>query len=121
MYLKNSHVCRWGWSQGTYKQVRQLSLLAGTVRYVWLPPRPSVISCFLSKLLSAENGFLSRLSAWLGLALPKVSAVSVSRGQTRQEAIDHAQQSRQKARNHGRFRRKPNRTDNFGRKRKLAD
>ena len=44
-----------------YKRVCQFMLLAETVRHIWLPPRLSVISCFLLRLPSPKNGFLQRL------------------------------------------------------------
>ena len=44
-----------------------------------------------------------------------------SRGQSLQEAIYQAQQSRQEARDRGQSRRKPNVTDSLCRKGKLAD
>ena len=78
------------------KRVRKVSLPAETVRHIWLPPRLSVISCFLPRLPSTKNGFLH-------------------------EAISQAQQSRQEARDRGQSRGKPNMTDSLCRKRKLAD
>ena len=46
------------------KGVSQFSLPAETVRYIWLPPRLSRISCFLQRLLCLGNSFLQRLSVW---------------------------------------------------------
>ena len=58
-----------------YKRVCLFSLPAETVRHIWLPPRLSVISCFLLRLPSMKNGFLQRLSVWICF-LPRLSAGS---------------------------------------------
>ena len=71
------------------------SLPAETVRHIWLPPRMSVISCFLPR--PAETSVHEK---WLPA---------------------ETQQSRQEARDRGQSRRKPNMTDSLCRKSKLAD
>ena len=38
-----------------YKRVRLFSLPAETVRHIWLPPRLSLISCFLPRLSSTKK------------------------------------------------------------------
>ena len=55
------------------------------------------------------------------LILFPAETLAKSHGQSLQEAVYHAQQSRQEARDRGQSRRKPNMTDSLYRKRKLAD
>ena len=58
-----------------YKWVHQFTLPAETVCHIWLPPRLSVISCFLLRLLYSVNSFLQRLSVWFCF-LPRLWAGS---------------------------------------------
>ena len=53
--------------------------------------------------------------------LPAETARVILHGQSLQEAVNQAQQSRQEARDRGQSRQKPNMTDSLCRKRKLAD
>ena len=61
------------------KRVRQFMPPAETVRHIWIPPRLSVISCFLPRLLCSVNSFLQRLES--------LGRKQKSHGQSLQEAI----------------------------------
>ena len=41
-----------------FTEYKLVSLPVETVHHMWLPPKLSAISCFLSRLLSVKNGFL---------------------------------------------------------------
>ena len=49
----------------------QYSLPADTIHQTWLPPRLSVISCFLLRMLLVTNSFLPKLSTWFCF-LPRI-------------------------------------------------
>ena len=103
-----------------YKRVRLFSLPAETVRHIWLPPRLSVISRFLRDY-RPQNMASCRDYPCDSASCQDSRQEAKLHGQSLQEAIFQAQQSRQEARDRGQPRRKPNMTDSFCRKRKLAD
>ena len=98
-----------------YKLDRQFSLPAETVRHIWLPPRLSVISSFLPRLLSAKMASFRDCSRDYA-SLRDCQQEAKSREQSRQEAIYQEQHSWQDARNRGQSRRKPNMTDSLCKK-----
>ena len=70
-----------------YKQVRHLKLPAETVGHSWLPPRLSVVSCFLLRLLCSVKSFLQRLFVWLDSCRASSRQEAEWHGQSLQEAI----------------------------------
>ena len=83
-----------------YKRVRLFSLPAETIRHIWLPPRLSAISCFLARIPSTKDGFLSRRVCACDSASFRDSRQELKE-QSLQEAIYRAQQSRQETRDRG--------------------
>ena len=117
----------------TETTVHEKWLPAETVRVFLLPTettvhekngflqRLSVCFCFLPRLPSTKKMASCRDCPCVSASCRNSRQEAKSHGQSLQEAIYQAKQSRQEAIDRGQFRRKPNMTDSLCRKRKIAD